>query len=104
MACFQNRKGEVVNVGGMVELGDQGVRYAVLQAENEILAALLPKTCSKEEIKAHLVQCDFKTKALSMKDGPAVGLAMKELLSLEGSKDGKVVTEIVKELRWEGVF
>ena len=106
MDAWNSRKGQVVTIGGYVELGSDGARYAALKLENEILTKLLPKTCTKEEIKDFLVNVGtfwpvrFIDKLKEAKsNGQATGLAMKELASLEGSKDGKVVAEIVKELR-----
>ena len=69
-----------------------------LRRENEILARLLPKACSREEMKDHLLTIVDQLKA-AKSDGQATGVAMKALAGLEGSKDGKIVGEIVKELR-----
>lgn len=73
-------------------------RRAILQREVDILTALLPQACSREQITAHLstVVADLKA---AKSDGQATGVAMKALASLPGSKDGKLVAEIVKELR-----
>lgn len=72
----------------------------VSQLENEItiLTALMPKALSKEEMLIYL--SPFVTAIKEAKsDGQATGLAMKQLASIEGTKDGKIVAEIVKELR-----
>ena len=84
----------------MVKAESAGATLPVekLQKENEILKTLLPKACSREEIKNHLIIVADKLKE-AKSDGQATGLAMKELASLEGSKDGKIVAEVVKEIR-----
>lgn len=57
-------------------------------------------TCTKEEMKACLMfSAAFEDVLKAKSDGQATGVAMKALASLEGSKDGKIVMEIVKELR-----
>ena len=73
-------------------------KFGKLESENEILAKLLPKACSREEMKNHLIPLVEQLKA-AKSDGQATGVAMKLLAGLEGSKDGKIVGEIVKELR-----
>lgn len=70
-----------------------------LRMENEILAALLPKTLSRLEMKNYLFSWAMEQIKAAKSDGQATGVAMKALASLEGSKDGKLVAEIVKELR-----
>ena len=71
-----------------------------LGTENEILIALLPKDCNREELAVFLNGHRVDIKA-AKSDGQATGVAMKLLSSLEGSKDGKVVADIVKEMRSE---
>jgi uncharacterized protein YqeY len=86
------------NYSGFVIPPHKTSSYIILTEENEILQALLPKACTKEEIKSYLISIYDKI-IESKSDGQAIGVAMKFLATLEGSKDGKIVTEIVKEIR-----
>ena len=86
---------EVLSKGFDAEKASQ---FGKLETENEILAKLLPKACTREEIKDFLLFVLDKVKE-PRSDGQATGIAMKLLAALEGSKDGKLVAEIVKELR-----
>jgi uncharacterized protein YqeY len=77
----------------MFELTSQKLRL-----ENVVLARLLPHNCTREEIAAMLGHVIDKLRSASG-DGPAIGIAMKALAQFPGLKDGKLVAEVVKELR-----
>ena len=69
-----------------------------LRRENEILSRLLPHNCTREEIATMLEPVADKLQ-FATSDCPAIGIAMKALATFPGLKDGKLVAEIVKELR-----
>lgn len=69
-----------------------------LNSENKILKDLLPRACTREEIVAFLNDHKEIIKSASS-DGQATGVTIKLLFAIEGSKDGKLVAEIVKEIR-----
>jgi uncharacterized protein YqeY len=77
-----------------------GERAATLKRENEILAALLPKRMTVDEIAGALAtQRDAIRAAKS--DGQATGIAMKHLKGTGASFDGTEVAEAAKRLRGE---
>jgi len=69
-----------------------------LRAENTLLSCLLPQTCSRAAIQLHLVTFAEGIQSAA-NDGIATGIAMKALASCPGLKDGKLVAEIVREMR-----
>ena len=75
-----------------------------LLAENEILDELLPKMWDAEKVRAFLSE-DIETLAViksADNDGPATGAAMKALKAVNAPVDGKVVSQIARELRAQG--
>jgi uncharacterized protein YqeY len=75
-----------------------GERAATLTRENELLAALLPKRMTVDEVAAALEpQRDAIRAAKS--DGQATGVAMKHLKSIGAAFDGNDATEAVKRIR-----
>jgi uncharacterized protein YqeY len=73
-------------------------KRAVLQQENEILGAYLPKSLGAEEIAAALAPVIEQIKAAAS-DGQATGVAMKQLKVLGAVVNGKDVAVAIKELR-----
>ncbi|MFO0638024.1 MAG: GatB/YqeY domain-containing protein [Polyangiaceae bacterium] len=71
---------------------------ATLEAEIVVLASLLPKSLSVEELVAKLAPKADAIKA-APNDGAATGIAMKALKSEGVDANGKDVTEAVKKLR-----
>jgi uncharacterized protein YqeY len=77
-----------------------GERAATLTRENEILAALLPKRMTVDEIAGALVSQRDAIRA-AKSDGQATGVAMKHLKTTGASFDGNDVSEAVKRVRAE---
>ena len=75
-----------------------GERAATLPRENEILAALLPKRMTIDQIAEALASQRDAIRA-AKSDGQATGVAMKHLKSLGASFDGSDAAEAVKRLR-----
>ena len=73
-------------------------RKAVLQEENRILSAFLPKSLGVDEIVAALAAVHDAVKAAGS-EGQATGVAMKQLKAAGASVNGKDVAEAVKRLR-----
>lgn len=71
---------------------------AVLVEENAILATLLPKGLTPEELLAHLEPARAAIKAAG-NDGQATGVAMKHLKSLGLTVQGNEVGQAVKTIR-----
>ena len=75
-----------------------GERAAILKRENEILAALLPKRMTVDEIAGALASQRDAIRA-AKSDGQATGVAMKHLKATGASFDGGDVAEAVKRVR-----
>ena len=75
-----------------------GERAATLKRENEILAALLPKRMTVEEIVDALAPQREAIRA-AKSDGQATGVAMKHLKATGVSFDGSDAAEAVKRVR-----
>jgi len=73
-------------------------RRATLEQENAVLESLLPKTLNEDEIVAALAAVAEDIRAAKA-DGPATGLAMKQLKSEGAAVDGKTVAAAVKRMR-----
>jgi len=69
-----------------------------IKRENEILTTFLPAMMEKEEI-IHFLYPHMTDIKDCRSDGQATGLAMKALKSTGKKADGKIVTDIVKEIR-----
>lgn len=79
-------------------LAGEGDRAATLRRENEVLASLLPKTLSPEQIvEALAAQADAIKAAKS--DGQAMGVAMKHMKSTGAAVEAADVTAAVKRIR-----
>ena len=76
----------------------KGDAALALERENEVLAALLPKGLSTEEIVAALADQHEPIKA-SKTDGQATGIAMKHLKASGKSASGTDVAAAVKAIR-----
>lgn len=75
-----------------------------LVAENEILDQLLPKMWDADKVREFLA-ADIETLAAiksADNDGPATGAAMKALKIAKAPVDGKIVSQVARELRSEG--
>lgn len=70
----------------------------VLSSEMEVLRTFLPSTLTVEQIKAALGPVVDAIKAAAG-DGPAVGIAMKQLKASDARVEGKDVSAAVKQLR-----
>lgn len=78
--------------------GPDEARQAVYERENALLADLLPKTLSVEEIQAALEP--VKDAVLGAKnDGQATGVAMKHLKSTGAAVTGQEVARAVRDMR-----
>jgi len=73
-------------------------RKAVLEEENRILSAFLPKVLSVDDIVLALAAVGEAVKAAG-NEGQATGVAMKHLKAAGASVNGKDVAEAVKRLR-----
>ena len=69
-----------------------------LDQELVVLESFLPKSLSPEEVAAALADVIADLKSVEQ-DGQATGIAMKHLKSSGAVVDGKVVAEVVKQLR-----
>jgi len=70
--------------------------YQIELEEMQVIEAYLPKQMSREEVAVHVKDAIARSGAVSMKDmGKVMGLMNKELA---GKADGKVISELVKEL------
>ncbi len=70
--------------------------YTIEMEELEVIEEFLPRQLSREEISAYIKGVIERTGASSVKDmGKVMGAANKELT---GKADGKMISEIVKEL------
>lgn len=79
-------------------LSSDGARADALRREIEVLAALLPKTMSVDEIAAALAP--VKDALLAAKsDGQATGVAMKHMKGTGATFEGNDVAAAVKKLR-----
>jgi uncharacterized protein YqeY len=81
-----------------VEHIDSKEKLDAIKRENEILTTLLPAMMGKEEIIEFLKPSHSDIKNCPS-DGQAIGIAMKILKNNDKTVDGKIVTEIVKEIR-----
>jgi uncharacterized protein YqeY len=81
-----------------IAAGADAERRAVLEAENEILESLLPKTLSVEEIAAALGDVLDAIRGAG-NDGQATGIAMKHLKAAGAPVNGKDVAQAVRGLR-----
>ncbi len=73
-------------------------KKSVLEEENRILSAFLPKSLDVDAIVAALAAVKDGVRAAGS-EGQATGVAMKHLKSLGASVDGKDVAEAVKRVR-----
>ena len=89
-------EGNNETLAAMEKLGKGGAEK--LRAENEVLASLLPKTLSPEEIAERLAPVADAIRT-AKSDGQAMGLAMKHLKSENAPVAGADVTQAVKQLR-----
>jgi len=69
-----------------------------LRKENALLAELLPKSMSEDEVLAALAPIAAQVKAAG-NDGQATGVAMKHLKASNAQADGATVSAAVKKLR-----
>jgi hypothetical protein len=70
--------------------------YQIELEEMQVIEAYLPNQMSREEVAVHVKDAIARSGAVSMKDmGKVMGLMNKELA---GKADGKVISELVKEL------
>jgi hypothetical protein len=79
--------------------GDADERSATLRRENEILASLLPKQLSVEDIVAALGPDEQAAIKAAKNDGQATGIAMKHLKASGLAVAGSDVTAAVKKIR-----
>jgi uncharacterized protein YqeY len=79
-------------------LGGENAGAAALRREIEILAALLPKSMSAEDIAAALAPVAEAVKA-AKSDGQAMGVAMKHLKSSGAAVEAADVQKAVAQLR-----
>jgi hypothetical protein len=70
----------------------------ILEEEIEILQSLLPRSLSVDEIAEALSSIGEQLKGAKA-DGPAVGMAMKELKARGANVEGKDVTAAVRRIR-----
>lgn len=82
---------------GYLREGDSRIKK--LEDENQLLKSLLPTYLSADEIRTHLANVDVKSVE---GEGEAMSVAMKHLKSLNLNVEGKVVREVVKDLRCSG--
>lgn len=78
-------------------------RFAVLLAENKILAQYLPAILNKDDIRESLVAIEEEIKG-AKSEGQATGMAMKHFKSQVPAPavDGNDVTVVVKQMRDNG--
>lgn len=78
---------------------DDDPRRAVIVAENAVLATLLPKYLTAEEIEASLTPEVVQAIKDCPKEGQATGIAMKHLKTLDVKVEGDTVKAVVQKLR-----
>ena len=84
--------------GETMKLSEDAAQKAVLQQENDVLNAYLPKTLDTAAIVAALISVADDIKAAG-NDGQATGIAMKLLKSTGAAVGGKDVAQAVKQMR-----
>lgn len=71
-----------------------------LTQENEVLNSLVPKLWTEEQIIQFLTDKNLIEKIKEMKeDGPAIGIAMKNLNAENAPIQGEMVKEVIKKIR-----
>lgn len=81
-----------------LDAATDAAQRAGLEQEISILETLLPKSLSEDEVIAALAPVANAIRAASG-DGPATGIAMKQLKQQPAPVDGRVVSQAVKKMR-----
>lgn len=81
------------------EGGNATCDFDRIHAENDVLESLVPKQLNKGDVENFFAEVGSTEILEAASDGQAIGRAMRALSSAGKSVDGKVVKEVVAEMR-----